>query len=329
MSERARHARFVFSLCMTVLLAGAPFVARSEGSTEKSPADTPPAAADAATGSEAQTSGQPPAAGVAGAPPGADQPPEEQPQPPEPPSVPPPPELGNPEIVPPIEQAPAYKPAEPIRHLRTISINDAAGVLGKRVLGAAGEDVGMVVDVLIDNVGKPSAVVVDFGGFLGVGSRKIAVDWALLQFRPGDERTPILLDVTAEAIRAAPEYRPSDKETKVVIAPPAAEVPSQAGPAQAAPEEPSGAQGAPGTGEPEAPPNNKAPPEALDGGMSPEPHSSPPPVGPPANAPPLPTIKPPVDRPKANDPGEGLPPATDPGPPPAPSVPPMPPDARQ
>jgi hypothetical protein len=39
------------------------------------------------------------------------------------------------------------------------------------------EDMGRIVDVIVDRSGQVRAAVIDFGGFLGVGSRKIAVDW--------------------------------------------------------------------------------------------------------------------------------------------------------
>ena len=68
-----------------------------------------------------------------------------------------------------------------------------SAALGSKAHGSAGEDMGMVVDVLVDRNGRPRAAVIDFGGFLGVGSRKIAIDWALLQFRPADRTQPVLL----------------------------------------------------------------------------------------------------------------------------------------
>ena len=54
---------------------------------------------------------------------------------------------------------------------------DAQAILGKSVRSSAGEDMGRLVDVLVDRDGQPRAAIIDFGGFLGVGSRKIAVDW--------------------------------------------------------------------------------------------------------------------------------------------------------
>src|SRR5437016_3193700 len=51
-------------------------------------------------------------------------------------------------------------------------------ILGRDVMSATGESMGRIVDVLFDHSGKPCAAVIDFGGFLGVGTRKIAVDWS-------------------------------------------------------------------------------------------------------------------------------------------------------
>jgi PRC-barrel domain len=84
----------------------------------------------------------------------------------------------------------------------------AVGVLGKKVRGPAGEDMGLLVDVLVGEDGQPIAAVIDFGGFLGVGSRKIAVDWRLLAFKPGDRNAPVVITVSRAEVQAAPEYKP-------------------------------------------------------------------------------------------------------------------------
>ena len=60
---------------------------------------------------------------------------------------------------------------------------------------------------IVDRTGQVRAAVIDFGGFLGVGSRKIAVDWSALRFpRPG-KRGRIALDSTRDQVKAAPEYQ--------------------------------------------------------------------------------------------------------------------------
>jgi len=56
----------------------------------------------------------------------------------------------------------------------TASHADVSRILGKEVRSASGEAMGRIVDVLVDETGRPRAAVVDFGGFLGVGTRKIA-----------------------------------------------------------------------------------------------------------------------------------------------------------
>ena len=70
-----------------------------------------------------------------------------------------------------------------------------------------GKDIGRLVDVLVGQEGQPQAAVIDFGGFMGVGSRKIAVHWSALHFAPGDAKHPITLELTPDQIKAAPEYK--------------------------------------------------------------------------------------------------------------------------
>jgi hypothetical protein len=116
--------------------------------------------------------------------------------------------------------APAPAPAPPPPNLETLPASDAAGILGKSVWGANGEDMGLIVDVIVDRAAVPQAAVIDFGGFLGVGSRKIAVDWSLLEFRPGDEKKPVSLNLDPAALKAAPEYKPGAQPIAIVGAPP-------------------------------------------------------------------------------------------------------------
>ena len=56
---------------------------------------------------------------------------------------------------------------------------DAEAILGQRVIGPTGKEIGRLVDVLVDANGQPQAAVIDFGGFMGVGNRKIAVHWSV------------------------------------------------------------------------------------------------------------------------------------------------------
>src|SRR6202171_5804258 len=78
-------------------------------------------------------------------------------------------------------QGTAKEPAPP-PSVTVIGARDAHGILGREVRSAANEDMGRIVDVIVDREGAVRAAVIDFGGFLGVGSRKIVVDWNALHF---------------------------------------------------------------------------------------------------------------------------------------------------
>ena len=85
---------------------------------------------------------------------------------------------------------------------------DVQAVLGKEVRSSADEDMGRIVDVLVDQAGHVRAAVIDFGGFLGVGNRKVVVDWSALHFAPADQPDRISLDLTRNQVKQASEYKP-------------------------------------------------------------------------------------------------------------------------
>jgi hypothetical protein len=107
--------------------------------------------------------------------------------------------------VPAVPNPPA--PAPPAS-VTIIGAREAHGVLGRDVRSAADEDMGHIVDVIVDRAGVVRAAVIDFGGFLGVGSRKIVVDWNALHFgRVAEKGDSITLELTKDQVRAAPEYK--------------------------------------------------------------------------------------------------------------------------
>jgi len=91
-----------------------------------------------------------------------------------------------------------------------------AGILGAKVQDPAGEAMGLVVDVIVDRHGRPDALVIDFGGFLGVGTRKIAIDWRLVHFAPGSKDALVLVEVSRDDLQAAPEYDPTAPANKMI-----------------------------------------------------------------------------------------------------------------
>jgi len=114
---------------------------------------------------------------------------------------------------------PATKPPELTAPVTRMPADKVVAILGQPVIGPLGAVVGRLVDVLVGQNGQPEAAVIDFGGFMGVGSRKIAVHWGTLHFNPGDPKYPIVLDLLPEQIKAAPSYQGETKPAPVVVAP--------------------------------------------------------------------------------------------------------------
>lgn len=109
----------------------------------------------------------------------------------------------------------APKEPAPPPSVTIIGAEDAHGVLGREVRSPTDEDMGRIVDVIVDRAGTVRAAVIDFGGFLGVGSRKIVVDWNALHFgRIANKSDSITLELTKQQVTAAPEYK---EDTPIVV----------------------------------------------------------------------------------------------------------------
>jgi len=117
---------------------------------------------------------------------------------------------------PPLQSAPVslQRRAPNAPSVTVLGSRQAQSVLGREVRTSADESMGRIVDVVVDREGRVRAAVIDFGGFLGVGSRKIAVDWNALRF-DGSKPDLVISELTREQVKAAPEYR--EKEAVVVL----------------------------------------------------------------------------------------------------------------
>jgi hypothetical protein len=130
-------------------------------------------------------------------------------QPPAAPSTPPGEANAPATVRPPASNVPVTpKDAAPPPSVTIIGASDAHGVLGRDVRSAADEAMGRIVDVIVDRAGHVRAAVIDFGGFLGVGSRKIVVDWNAMRFgKIANKKDSITLELTKAQVAAAPEYK--------------------------------------------------------------------------------------------------------------------------
>ena len=147
------------------------------------------------------------------------------------------PSSASPALPAPVTPSPAAEPAASGTPATVVDDDQIGSVLGKKVKSPAGEDMGRIVDVLVDRSGAVRAAVVDFGGFFGVGTRKIAVDWHALHFGAGAKSDAAAADLPAERLRVSPVYK--EGEPVVILGPsPAAPAPPAPAPAAAVPAAP-------------------------------------------------------------------------------------------
>ncbi|MCJ2052138.1 PRC-barrel domain-containing protein [Methylobacterium sp. J-070] len=81
-------------------------------------------------------------------------------------------------------------------------------MIGTGVHNLSGQSVGKITDLLIGDGGALKAVVLDVGGVLGVGSRRIAVEPSALVLYPGGDRFSAMLVMGKDTIAAAATFKP-------------------------------------------------------------------------------------------------------------------------
>jgi hypothetical protein len=106
--------------------------------------------------------------------------------------------------------------APPQSAVQSVAPEMAEAILGQQIRDQDGKEVGRLIDVLVDANGMPQAAVIDYGGFMGVGNRKVAVHWSMLRFDPADPKHKITLEMTPDQIKAAPEFLNPNKAAPVV-----------------------------------------------------------------------------------------------------------------
>jgi sporulation protein YlmC with PRC-barrel domain len=86
----------------------------------------------------------------------------------------------------------------------TVSAND---LINTTVYGAGDENVGEVADVLVADNGEIDAVIIDVGGFLGIGEKPVAIAFEDLMFsRDEYETLYVHTTFTQEQLESAPQY---------------------------------------------------------------------------------------------------------------------------
>ncbi|HTO28771.1 MAG TPA: PRC-barrel domain-containing protein [Devosia sp.] len=102
--------------------------------------------------------------------------------------------------------APMDMPREGYEPLEVDALT-ADNLTGATVVGPDGNDIAEVEDLLLTQDGKIDAMLVDFGGFLGMGQKTVAVGMENLEFAANADGDLLAYsDFTREQLEAAPEY---------------------------------------------------------------------------------------------------------------------------
>lgn len=83
----------------------------------------------------------------------------------------------------------------------------ASKLVGATVTNATGDSIGEIHEVLLSPEGEADALLVDVGGFLGMGEHTVAMKWTDVSIRSDDNDTlAVATDMTKEQLQALPEY---------------------------------------------------------------------------------------------------------------------------
>ncbi len=111
---------------------------------------------------------------------------------------------------------PPQKLVPPQSAFRLLTAKHPLGdLLDRSVRGVENSQVGRVIDVLIGDDGKPVALELDVGGFMGVGNRKIAVAWGLFDLSKPEGSDPLRVALTEAQVKSAPAVEESGPVTVV------------------------------------------------------------------------------------------------------------------
>ena len=125
-------------------------------------------------------------------------------------------------------------PAGPPATVSTGDFNASGEMAGSAIIGAkvhdgAGDTIGKIDELYLDDNGAIKVVVVTVGGVMGVGGRDVAVKWSDITIGQEDNSVVLTTSLTKDALMALPDYtkterrKPAPPET--AAAPPARPMP--------------------------------------------------------------------------------------------------------
>lgn len=82
-------------------------------------------------------------------------------------------------------------------------------LVGQSVYDVSDSSVGTVDDLIMDDAGEVTNVIIDFGGFLGMGSSQVSLryDELTILTNAANDDLRVYVDATKEQIQSLPQYR--------------------------------------------------------------------------------------------------------------------------
>ncbi len=107
--------------------------------------------------------------------------------------------------------APAFITSQPSDQYRIKNF------IGQPVLNDQGEKIGDVNDILFNESGQISIVVLGVGGFLGVGEKHVALPYDTLKYETKDGSRVLRIALGKADLQAAPAFVPTEKTQLEVV----------------------------------------------------------------------------------------------------------------
>ena len=83
-------------------------------------------------------------------------------------------------------------------------------LIGMTVYDTAGEKVGQVKDILFNENGQATGVVLSVGGVLGLGAKSVGLNWSEVDVRPESEMVKV--NYSKEQLEAAPDFKTQEAQ---------------------------------------------------------------------------------------------------------------------
>lgn len=81
----------------------------------------------------------------------------------------------------------------------------ASELQGLTILGADGEEIGAINDVILHPEGGIFGATVSVGGFLGIGAKEVALSWTQFEYMPEEQLARV--DLTREQLEETPDFK--------------------------------------------------------------------------------------------------------------------------